>query len=165
MTIFARKYDPTADQWINEEISDETYPNRWEGVPLFVNELELQELKRAFQISNDPLEFDSDYILTPIQDHPNERPYYPLLALSVEKKHGLIVYSDMVKANNVVAATQEAFVGLIKQLNSIPSEIWIREEILPYLYEMAKKLNIQLIVAQELPLLEEAWSEMEMMMR
>lgn len=162
--FFARKYDPTADQWINEEISDETYPNRWEGIPLFVNELELQELKRSLQISNNPLEFDSDYILTPIQDRPNERPYYPLLALSVERKHGLIVYSDMVKANNVVAATQEALVGLIKQLNCIPSEIWIREEILPYLYEMAKKLNIQLIVSQELPLLEEAWSEMEMMM-
>lgn len=163
--FFAREYDHTTDQWMNVKISDETYPNRWEEVPMFVNEIELQELKRSLQKSNIPLEFDCDYILTPIQDYPNERPYYPIFALFVERKNGLIVYNEMLKTNHVAAASQEALLGFIKQSSSIPRELWIKEEMYPYLKEIAKKLNIQLMVVQSLPFLEEAWYEMEMMMQ
>lgn len=59
----------------------------------------------------------------------------------MERKRGLIVYSDMVNTSNVGAVAQEALFGLIKQLNSIPREIWIKEEMFPYLKEIAKKIK------------------------
>ncbi|KEF38478.1 Plasmid pRiA4b ORF-3-like protein [Schinkia azotoformans MEV2011] len=163
--FFTREYDHKTRKWIDMRISVGTSLPMLEDVSLFVNELELQELKRTLKRSNIPLEFDCDYILTPTQDRPNERPYYPRLAFCVERKRGLIVYSDMVKTNNVGAVAQEALVGLIKQLNSIPREIWIKEEMFLYLKKIAKKLNIQLMVVQSLPFLEQARYEMEMMMR
>lgn len=163
--FFTREYDHKAGKWTSIHISVGTIVPMLEDVPLFINELEIQELKRSLKRSNIPLEFDCDYILMPLQDQPNERPYYPRLAFCVERKHGLIVYNDMMKTNNIAETTQEALAGLIKQLNSIPREIWIKEEMYPYLKEIAKKLNIQLMVVQSLPLLEEARNEMEMMMR
>lgn len=83
--FFTREYDHKAGEWINMHISVGTNPQMFEDVPLFVNELELQELKRSLKRSNIPLEFDCDYILTPLQDHPNERLYYPSLAFCVER--------------------------------------------------------------------------------
>lgn len=61
----------------------------------------------------------------------------------------------MLKTNNVGVATQEALVALIKQLHSIPREIWIKEETLPNINKIAKNLNIRLLVVQKLLFLED----------
>jgi hypothetical protein len=120
-----------------------------------------KSLKNSLKFYNVPLEFDCEYMLAPIQDHRNERPYYPTLVLSVERKNGLIIYNEILKCGDTAETSQNAFLGLIKQLNRIPREVWVKEEMAPYLKSIAKKLQIKLLAVQSLPLLVHARKEME----
>jgi hypothetical protein len=67
------------------------------------------------------------------------------------------------KNGDTVEASQNAFLGLIKQLNRIPREVWVKEEMVPYIKPIAKKLQIKLLALQTLPLLDNARREVEMM--
>ncbi|WML26246.1 plasmid pRiA4b ORF-3 family protein [Neobacillus sp. OS1-33] len=162
--IVARVFDEKSNKWETVLLRDQENMIKVEESSLFINELELQELKNSLKYYNIPLEFDSEYMLAPIQDHRNERPYYPTLVLSVERKNGLIVYNEILKNGDTAEANQNAFLELIKQLNRIPKEVWVKEEMAQYIKPIAKKLQIKLLTVQTLPLLDHARKEMEMMM-
>ncbi|MDF2790687.1 MAG: plasmid pRiA4b family protein [Neobacillus sp.] len=161
--IVARVFDDKSNKLEPVLLHDQENMIKVEDSSFLINELELQELKNSLKFYNVPLEFDSEYMLAPIQDHRNERPYYPTLVLSVERKNRLIVYNDILKNGDTAKACQNAFLGLIKQLNRIPREVWVKEEMAPYIKPIAKKLQIKLLAVQTLPLLEHARKEMEMM--
>lgn len=134
-------------------------------IPLYVNELELQHLKHSLKRYNTPLEFDCEYINFPTQDEPDERPYLPTVILSVERKNQLIVYYNMIgKDGDITETVQKELVELVKRIKAIPREIWVKEEMARLLNPIAKKLNIQLLPVQQLPLLNAALKEMEQMM-
>jgi len=159
-----REYDEKSDEWTNAQyVEQESLKAVNDDVPLLVNELELQELRKSLKKSTITFEFDCDYILSPIQDHPNERPYYPSLLLSVERINGLIVFNDMLKITNKNEELQKFFLEFIRRIGSIPELIWVKEEIAHCIKPVTKKLNINVNVVQSLPFLEEARKEMEMM--
>ncbi|WP_052404806.1 plasmid pRiA4b ORF-3 family protein [Bacillus rubiinfantis] len=162
----ARVIDEKSNKWktVQLQLHDQESLIKLEDSSLVINEVELQELKKSLKFYNIPLEFDGDYILAPIQENRNERPYLPTLVLGVERKNGLIVYNEMLANGDTAEASQNAFIGLIKQLNRIPREVWVKAEMASYIKPIAKKLQIKLLVVETLPLLEHARKEMEMMM-
>ncbi|WP_077618356.1 plasmid pRiA4b ORF-3 family protein [Bacillus sinesaloumensis] len=161
--MVARVLDEKSNKWNTILIHDQDNKNKVEDSSLLVNELELQELKNSLKFYNVPLEFDSEYMLAPIQENQNERPYFPTLVLCAERKNGTIVYNEMLKNGGTAEASQNAFLGLIKQLNRIPREIWVKEEMAPYIKPIARKLQIKLLIVQTLPILDHVRKEMEMM--
>lgn len=122
-------------------------------------------MKHSLKRYNTPLEFDCEYINFPTQDEPDERPYLPRVILSVERKNQLIVYYNMIgKDGDITETVQKELVELVKRIKAIPREIWVKEEMARLLNPIAKKLNIQLLPVQQLPLLNAALKEMEQMM-
>lgn len=122
-------------------------------------------MKHSLKRCNTPLEFDCEYINFPTQDEPDERPYLPTVILSVERKNQLIVYYNMIgKDGDITETVQKELVELVKRIKAIPREIWVKEEMARLLNPIAKKLNIQLLPVQQLPLLNAALKEMEQMM-
>src|SRR5690606_27853207 len=58
--IFGRVFDQEANKWESVEFFERKLEETLEDSPLFINELELQELKNSLKFYNVPLEFDSD---------------------------------------------------------------------------------------------------------
>jgi hypothetical protein len=109
--IIGRVFDENSNKWKTVLLHDQENTIKVEDSSILINELELQELKNSLKFYNVPLEFDCEYMLAPIQDHRNERPYYPTLVLSVERKNGLIVYNVILKNGDTAETSQNAFLG------------------------------------------------------
>jgi hypothetical protein len=161
--VFASLFDDQANEWFNGFITIQKNNRFEENIPILVNELEMQVLKKLKTRLNMSLEFECDYFFSPVQNSPNERPYYPRLAIALERENGLIVYNDMLNMSNDIAAAQRGLANLMMRLNGIPKELIVREDIVTYIRPLAEKFKIKLIAVKSLPIIKKVLKEMEMM--
>ncbi|MCP1143688.1 plasmid pRiA4b ORF-3 family protein [Lysinibacillus endophyticus] len=162
---FARAYNKKKKKWESGEIT--LYPNEnyQKNLPLYINDIELMKLKKIQKRLNTSVEFDCRYFATPIQDFPDEQPYFPKLLLAVDKKRGLVLFNEFMEIQNEVEAVQKGFVQFIIEMESIPREVFVNEETAHSIMQIAKSLNIKLIVVNSLPVTEEVYKEIDEMMR
>lgn len=158
--------EPGTVNYFSASIDEETKTETLEESSLLVNELELQQLKHQYKKFNAPVEFGCEYIFFPTQIQPSDRPFYPKLILGLDRRKQIIVYHYLTgdPTEDLASILQQSVVELVKQLNGIPRELWITEETENFIKPVAKKLNINLLVVEQLPLFENAREEMERMM-
>lgn len=161
--LFLWKYEEETGKWEKGQIVITKEENLDQQVPLYVNELELQHIKQSIKKSNVIVELDSDYVLTPIQENKNDRPYYPMLMLLAEQTYGQIVFYEMF-TDDSIEAVQLYFIEFIKKFNNLPKEIRVKELLALQIAPIAKKLNIKLQIVNSLPIIEDAREMMEFMM-
>lgn len=158
-SFVTRIYHSKTGLWENRKMNHTIVANK-KDVPLYVNELEVQSVRNGSKRFNVPLEFDLSVGPTPIQEQKGERPYFPYLALCIERKQGMIIYHEFVKGHKSEETIQKALLAFVQKLNILPREIWIKEDLYPALKPLAAKLKINLLVVRHLPLLEQAKKEM-----
>lgn len=137
-------------KWENEEIALESFSLNW-TVPLQVNELELQLLKRLVKNDLVSLEFDASVFPNPIEKGAGMRPYFPTLVLSVERLSGKIIRYQLINRETYEADLQNIFMDSIREFGIIPGEIFVRGKIRPIIEPVAEKLGIRLSVTKHLP--------------
>lgn len=158
---FARVFNEGAKRWESGEIALSPNENFRENLPLYINEFQMKKLKKVTKKFNTPVEFDCSYFFSPVQDFPNERPYYPKMILAVDKKRGLILFNDLMDLQNEVEAAQKGFVTFILQMESVPREVFVKKETAQSILQIAKMLNIKLIIVNSLPIIEDVQEGME----
>ncbi|MED3563959.1 plasmid pRiA4b ORF-3 family protein [Bacillus xiapuensis] len=158
-TFFTRMLNEDSRVWENSEV-ELIYSEDKRDIPPLVDQLELQRARKISKRFNVPIEFDVSFGPTPIQENSGERPYFPHLVLCLERHRGLIIYQEFLRNDQKDAAIQQSLLSLIQNLNAIPRELWIKEELQPILQQLASKLRINLIGVKNLRYLEEARREM-----
>lgn len=123
-------------------------------VPLTVSELELKRIEK-FKTMPTAIEFSMDYVDMPVQEHPDERPVFPLLVLAVERTQGLAVYQDLVSSTPGSAVMQEAFLKMIQSMGGVPEKIIINEKTTHFLEPLIDQLKINTEVKSDLPLIRQ----------
>lgn len=160
--VFVWVYDEQTDTWDNGHIIISEEKNT-DPVPITIPELVFSKLKRTLKRSNEVVELDCDYVLTPIQNMDDERPYYPMLMLTAEEKFGQIVYYEMFM-DDTLEAVQFYFLDFLEQFNCIPKKILVKEMLAFQIEPIAEKFDINLKVVKSLPNVERARDEMEAVM-
>lgn len=158
--------EPSTVTYFSASVDENTKIETSEECSLLLNELELQQLKHQYKKFNVPVELGCEYIFFPTQNQPNERPFYPKVILGLERRNQMIVFYTLTgdPSENLASILQQSVVDLVKQLNGIPRELWVTEETANLIKPVAKKLNIDMLVVERLPLFENARAEMERMM-
>src|SRR5699024_493260 len=123
-------------------------------VPLTVSELELKRIEK-FKTMPTAIEFSMDYVDMPVQEHPDERPVFPLLVLAVERTQRLAVYQDLVSSTPRPAVMQEAFLQMIQSMDGVPEKIIINEKTTHFLEPLIDQLKINAEVKSDLPLIRQ----------
>ena len=162
---FARVFNKKTKKWESGEITLFPNENYQKNIPLYSNDIELMQLKKIQKRLNIPVEFDCQNFLTPVQDFPDERPYYSKMILAVDKKRGIVLFNEFLEFQNEVEAAQKGVVQFMKQMECIPREVFVTEETAQWIMPIAKKLNIKLIVVHSLPITEEVYKEMDEMLK
>ncbi|MEL3960191.1 plasmid pRiA4b ORF-3 family protein [Lysinibacillus endophyticus] len=162
---YARVLNEKTNKWESGEITLHPNENYRKDLPLYINDIEIMKLKKVTKKLNTSVEFDCGYFITPVQDFPDERPYYPKMVLAVDKKRGMILFNDLMNLQNEVEAAQIGFVNFILQMESVPREVFVNKETAQSIQPIAKMLNVKLIIVNSLPIIEEVYEDMEMMFK
>lgn len=150
------------NEWKTEIVSlpeQETLSASKERV-IYRNELALYQIKNAPK-SKQVIQLDAAYAPAIIQEHPQERPFYPMLALCVEKGSGMVLN---VKTFPEMSQAPKQILDCLAEvcIKERPKEIITRKDSIEWVIEdFCKKAKIQLTVAEELPELDDVMRSME----
>ncbi|MGM9951211.1 MAG: DUF6930 domain-containing protein [Lysinibacillus sp.] len=97
----------------------------------------VQKLRTTKKAAHE-IEFDLVYLDRAIQESPDERPFYPLLAIAVDKKTGMVIFHDMIPYPKEPGLAQAAFVQLLDTIPFKPKAIHVTKEMADYLKPVAQ---------------------------
>ncbi|WP_208560079.1 DUF7309 domain-containing protein [Marinilactibacillus kalidii] len=119
----------------------------------FRNDLARYQIKRAPKVKN-TIVLDVAHTQAVMQDHPHERPYYPIIMLCAEKGSGKVLNFKTLQDQTHVA--QQVFNMLIEVCaKGKPKEIVVRKASIEWIVEdFCKKNNIKFKTAKRLPEIE-----------
>ncbi|WP_185806778.1 plasmid pRiA4b ORF-3 family protein [Bacillus salinus] len=144
------------DEWRQSFISIPSVEDRQtEAPPPVTNELAVYGARKKYKKMTQAVEMALFPFIEPVQDQPDERPYFPMIYVMIEHNSGIVMDTQIMQHENITAFAQESFLGSIDALRSIPSEIWMTETTAHYLQPILKILDIKVVVVQTLPLVEE----------
>jgi len=105
--------------------------------------------------------WELDIFVVPVHIGPRgSRPYYPLCFMAVERRHGLIVFSNMTQPWLTLSEKREELIRLLEEANTLPSEVWVRSPKMRQTVEpITRALGMTLRVGR-LPMLQEAKSSL-----
>ncbi|GAA0367661.1 plasmid pRiA4b ORF-3 family protein [Bacillus horti] len=151
-------------QWTNSLIPFNIPLAQVNPTPMFdvneqaeMDELLLQRLKNELDKTKTVLEFNLFDAPTPIQESPQQRPYYPLISLWVDKQTGTIIHMDVLTRKSLNQLFYNSFVELLQNLGWKPHRIQVSDQaVYSLLLPLTKTLGIYLDQLHELPALEDA---------
>lgn len=125
-----------------------------------IDELLLQRMKKQLKRVDVPIEVDYFYFNEALQDFPEQRPYFPIMLLAIEREHRLIVYQEVIHPAEL-QSIPECIVAMFHKLKALPTEIWIQRNALNTMIKpLTDKLNIKLRQFPELTYMSEVKKEL-----
>ncbi|WP_404454490.1 plasmid pRiA4b ORF-3 family protein [Virgibacillus necropolis] len=94
-----------------------------EAVPLEVSEIELKRAQKINRIYTAVIEFSIFHIDMPVQDHPDDRPVFPVMAMAADHAKGFVLYQDMVYSSKDYGALQGNLLKAILEIGGKPEKI------------------------------------------
>ncbi|MBO8173091.1 MAG: plasmid pRiA4b ORF-3 family protein [Bacillaceae bacterium] len=156
---FARIPDATGGQlvWCDSMIKPELRQKHSGPSPLYVSEFEMKKLQKQISGKLDTvIEFGSFHFGDPIQDHPDQRPYFLKVVVGIDLKEGLVIYHSPVGYENFPEAFQTSFLDMIQRLGKRPAEVRVEGmENHNILQPVFKALSIKGTPVDKLELLDE----------
>ncbi|MFC6465216.1 DUF6930 domain-containing protein [Marinilactibacillus sp. GCM10026970] len=124
----------------------------------FRNEIVIHKIKRAPKAKNTVV-LDVAYTKSVIQEHPHERPFYPMLVLGIERSSGLVLdvkpYSNSSEMKQIV---QKCLIDICSK--GKPKEVLVRKNSIEWIIEdFCKKTNIKLKTVDQLEEVEAVMKE------
>ncbi|WP_194840834.1 plasmid pRiA4b ORF-3 family protein [Filobacillus milosensis] len=124
-------------------------------VPLVVKDLDIKGVQKQFQKANISLEFDSFQLNEPVQNKPEERPFYPRMFVAADSSNGMVIFHDMLEPGPFTEQIQYTFLKLVENINAIPNNVVLQQEAYRHLSPLLEQLNIQSNVKETLPNIDE----------
>ncbi|NNJ11694.1 hypothetical protein EKD04_015265 [Chloroflexales bacterium ZM16-3] len=122
-----------------------------------VDELRLQRLRQANLRRTAAWESGRFMMPQPVQDQPDDRPYYPVSTLFVDAATGMVLSPSLSSPEGWREAYQSQLLDLIEQGHALPREIASTDvEMRDLLAPICMALGIKLKAARRTPMLDEA---------
>lgn len=127
---------------------------------VFKNEIVIHQIKKAPK-SNISIQVDAAHAPAVLQEHPQDRPYYPIINLCVEEASmevlSAVTYPEMKQNPEHIL---ECVVEVCKEIR--PKEIIVRNHTIEWvLADFCNKSDIKLVIRERLPELDEVIIQME----
>lgn len=158
-TVFAQVAGADGS-WLDGMVKVELTVQKREPAALHIGDLELQRVKSGKKRLNASLEIGLFYTPSPVQEKPDDRPFYPKVFVVAERKREMIIFHDMIAQGDKVSQVQHAFVRFLGSLDGIPREIWVENHTHQLLKPVADRLGIKLFAADRLPIVEDVKASM-----
>ncbi|WP_225743764.1 hypothetical protein [Marinilactibacillus sp. Marseille-P9653] len=148
------------NQWITKEHN----LLEWEQIKevkekeLFRNEIAIHRIKRAPKAKN-TIVMDVAYTKSVIQEHPHERPFYPMLVIGIERSSGLVLdVKPFSNASETKQIVQKSLMDICSK--GKPKEVIVRKNSIEWIIEdFCKKTNIKLKTFDRLVEVEDVMKE------
>lgn len=127
--------------------------------PLAISELELKRVEKL-KTMQASIEFSMEYVNMPVQEDPDQRPIFPLLVLAVDRTQGMAIYYNLLTESPDPGVQQSEFVKMIESLEGIPENIMIDHQTARVLEPLFEKVNINVDVYSDLPLIRQVMDMM-----
>lgn len=108
--------------------------------------------------------WEADYSLIhePVQDEPDERPYFPFIITFADHDQGIIMESTVVEPKEWVSTFLKSFHDITESIGSLPEEILLkREEIFNIMENISSDLEIELTMVDDLDVIDDVMGYME----
>ncbi|MFD2618744.1 plasmid pRiA4b ORF-3 family protein [Terrilactibacillus laevilacticus] len=140
------------DDWM---IIEDYSPVQRKKYHLMIDELQLERLKKSYRKKNQSYEVETILHRNPVQEHEGERPYFPIIFLALERKHGMIVFHKMMETNDDTGTQiQQTFMSMIESLQAIPREVFMTEKDYAVLRPLTTRLGISVLKVKHLTNIE-----------
>jgi len=145
-----RFYSPEKDLWINS--AERMAPIRIEKPRLIVNNEHLTAQLKKKKRNGAKLEFEVTYLPTPVQEHKKDRPYFPRLALLMDRTNGLALDQHMADMNDhIEGEILGMLTGYIDKFGR-PLSIHVRDDRSGrYIGDFCEKTGIKVIEGEGMP--------------
>lgn len=121
----------------------------------------VNRVKRELKKKDAVLFLSFQYLMTPVQEKKEDRPFFPRLALWVDGDSGLILENFIYPSGDNWKQFQNDFIEILSKIGHIPDSIGIDSTMGMELMELyGDELNIDLVYAPEHPLFEELQQSM-----
>lgn len=150
------QHDRATPYWSDQWLAPAPWTHEQPAAPP-IDELRIQRIKHSASARQGTWEADFFLSPSPIQEHKDERPYYPYMFLWVDRRTGMVLPPQLVAPDQYAAEFQNHFLSLLEQAHVIPQEVCIlKQEALELLDPIAQQLGIKLRRSRRLGALEEA---------
>lgn len=153
-----RMYDKKQDLWLNFE-GPLQIPNRQVISAVINNDLLIEKIKRKKYLNN-VIEFDTVYVNALVEDKKYERPVLPRVIIFAENNTGMLLKQNMMMPE--IDDMEQILDSLLDFLinKGKPKTICVRDEyISDLLSDICKKVEIELVISEKLPSIDEfAWN-------
>lgn len=155
--IFARvkKKLDHAYEWVDDSVAN-FVPEEEEDLYLYIPEDELADIRKSYPVVDATFECDVSFYPEAVQDHPDDRPYFPYLYMCIDTESGMVIDTKLLQNTDVEGAVRHQFIEMILNLKYIPKTVCIDNKKTFYsLYPLAIELGIKL-VRSKLPHIQRA---------
>jgi hypothetical protein len=138
-----REYSPERKEWLNGSVPMPPIPEIL-GELVFKDELLLKRLQNKPN-NNVSVEMDILYLPTPVQDKPDETPYFPRLLVLLDRKNGILLDQKLldIKIKNEDAVT-DALINYISKYGK-PSKVFVRDRyFVRYVDSLCSQLGVSI---------------------
>ncbi len=130
----------------------EPAPVRCEELPLgSVDEIRIRRIKGTVSRQKGALEIDCFLTPAPVQEKPDERPFYPDAVVMIEHDSGIVTDLQLANLSERRKTVQEAFLHHIETIKSVPEMVLVRkEDVFRSLEPLAAALSVNLTMTEKL---------------
>ncbi|WP_198038618.1 plasmid pRiA4b ORF-3 family protein [Planococcus lenghuensis] len=152
--FFGRRMNESGEWQAGRFVIDEPAdPEEGTAAELIVPETDIARLKKL-KASALQAEFGLFHVNYPVQDEPDERPYFPLIIVGMDHASGLTVYQDITGRKAKAEAAQQGLRDFIEQQGGIPESLWVTAETERLVRPLVEELKLRVVMKKTLPELE-----------
>lgn len=115
--------------------------SRTHEAKLEVSEIDLKRVKNLPVVPR-TIEFALQYVELPIQNEPDERPFFPLMVIAVEHESGYIIHQDLFSGVLNANVFQMELLNLFQTLGGVPQQLLMKREIAAHIKPLTDSLNL-----------------------
>lgn len=108
---------------------------------LEISEIDLKRVK-SLPVIPRTIEFALQYVELPIQNEPDERPFFPLMVIAVEHESGYIIHQDLFSGVLNANVFQMELLNLFQTLGGVPQQLLMKREIAAHIKPLTDSLNL-----------------------
>ena len=140
-------------EWAEDVIKVEKEQVQVVDSPLLISELDVARANKQ-ERHNRAIEFDLFHVDFPIQVEEGERPHFPIMAMAVERKTGIILYQNLFNGAPRAENAQQALVDFVEEVGFRPREIWMTGKMKAMLAPIIKSLRADIMAVENLQHIE-----------
>lgn len=159
-SFFGRRVNG-AGEWQDDKfiIDIPANPKEKAAAELMVPETEIARLKKK-KAADMKAEYGLFFINQPIQDEPEERPYFPLAAVALDQASGLVLHQHIDGRKGKAEIAQQGLLNFIGDYGKMLETLAVTEDTERLIRPLADRLAMRVEVKQQLPELERLKQEM-----